>query len=229
METDGCDFQGCSLTTKQRRDFIHSYAQLLLEYRDIQNRPLSDVDIFAQIMNYTADFNTSTKEWANDLTSVVNKTTGAFTLITALGKRQTVVFGDSGFNSVYSDQQNQIYHWWAYVNTTTQGGKGGLILGAIGNEVHEFYDPTGISHKQGNTGNSWEDYALAENGLAFGLLLHNGTITPETASDSMRAALATDSRRPVVQWAMDHIPNSWLPPNIVQYLYYGLRTDIGQP
>ncbi len=226
MESDGCDLGGCNLTEIERQESVAAYGLALLWSR---KEYMTDVDLLAQLMDFAALYETTTQEWANDLTFAINRTTGVFTLITALGKKQTLIFEDEGFNPVYRDGQNQIYHWWAYVNTTAQGGGTGIVLGVIGNEVHEFYDPTGVSHEPGRTGNSWEDYALAENGLAFGLELHNGSISPKTASDAMRAALEIDSRRPVVAWAMDHIPNSWLLPNIANDFYNALRARFDLP
>ena len=216
VDSDGCDFNGCVLTEEARQESVASYGLALLWSRKAH---MTDVDLLALLMDFAALYDTTTSEWANDLTFAINETTGPFTLITALGKTQDLEFTDRGFNSVYRDRQNQVYHWWAYVNTTAQRGEYGRTLGVIGNVVHEFADPMGVSHKPGESGNSWEDYALAENGMDFGMELFNGNITPETASDAMRIALATDSRSPAVQWAMDNIPNSWLAPNIANRVY----------
>ena len=219
MVSDGCDLDGCDLTQLERRQSILAYGKVLIGSR----KDASDVDLLAQLMDFAALYNTTAQEWANDLTFAINSTTGRFTLVTALGKKGTLGFNDEGFNLVYQDRQNQVYHWWAYVNTTAQSGKSGKVLGVVGNVFHEFYDPTGVSREPGKAGNSWEDYALAENGLDFGMRLYTGAISPQTASDAMRVALTTDNRSSIVHWAMDVIPNSWLNPNIANRFYNGLR------
>jgi hypothetical protein len=217
--TDGCDdYEGCSLTTEERRESIKTYTNLLLEQRG--RLGITDVEIFAQVMDFAADFNTNTQEWADDLTYVVNGTTGPLTLLTALpGEDESIPkFGDTGFHPVYRDFQNQIYHWWAYVNTGVQGGfLWANTFGYIGNEVHEFWDFR-ESFRQPLSGSSWEDYALAGNGLSFGQSLYYGYTTPDNAGDVARWMLTTDQQRPIVGWMSANIGNNLIPTNILRSL-----------
>lgn len=202
---------------EQRKYLIGAYTNVLLEQRDPE-AGMTDVEIFARIMDFAAGFDTTTQEWANDLTSVVNGTTGLATLLTAVPGEDPRIpkFFDTGFNKVYRDGQNQIYHWWAYVNTAVQGGSiWANTFGYVGNEVHEFWDVR-ESFRQPASGSSWEDYALAENGMSFGQSLYNGSITPDTAGEAARWLLATDQQRPIVSWMSDNIGNGLIPTNILR-------------
>ncbi|MBU0491840.1 MAG: RHS repeat-associated core domain-containing protein [Chloroflexi bacterium] len=164
-----------------RRQDIATYTSFVL--REVRNPAagIDDVEAFAQVLSFAAGFATSTQEWADDISSVILGADGPFALVTAVpvaaqrwlgGKDRLPGFGDSGFNPVYQDGQNQPYHWWAYVNTTVQGGWAGAILvGGPGNFVHEFLDPTESLKPPAKRGASWQDYALSYNGMAFGLLL----------------------------------------------------------
>ena len=208
---------------QRRTQDIAAYTDFVL--REVRNPQAgrTDVEVFGRIMNFAAGFGTSTREWANDITYVVNGTTGPLTLLTALPGEQTPQFGDTGFNLVYRDGQNQIYHWWAYVNTAVQGGFfWANTFGYIGNEVHEFWDFR-ETFRQPQSGSSWEDYALAENGMSFGLSLHYGYTSPENAGDVAQWMLATDQQRPIVRWMSEHIGNYAIPTNVLRSIIETLR------
>jgi len=206
----------------RRRD-IATYTRFIL--REVRNPDagVTDVEAFAQILNFAAGFETDTQAWADDITAVILGTTGPWTLITALpvkfrewrGGPRLPEFGDTGFHKAYQDGHNQIYHWWAYVNTAIQGGwVGTIFVGIPANYIHEFVDFTESLKPPKDRGASWQDYALSYNGLAFGLALHDGIITPDTAADAARWALTTDLRDPVTRW-LASTGNGWLPPNVV--------------
>jgi len=213
--TDGCHYEGCSLTIEERRESIRTYTNILLEQRGRTN--MTDVEIFAQTMDFASDFNTNTQEWADDLTSIVNGTTGVFTLITGI-RAGVPNFGDTGFHPVFRDGGNQIYHWWAYANTAVQGGElGANVIGYVGNEIHEFWD---IRH---GGGNSWQDYALSENGMSYGLSLYYGDVTPEEAGDLMKTWVNTDTRRPAVRVMQSLVPNHNLPANTFHNMLWNIE------
>ncbi|MCC6607864.1 MAG: hypothetical protein IT327_31955 [Anaerolineae bacterium] len=204
------------MPTEARRQYLAEYTDFLLRVVRNPQAGITDVEIIARVMEAASGFNTTVREWADDITSVVNGTTGLFTLLTAISGDQAPQFGDTGFHAVYRDNQNQVYHWWAYVNSAVQGGEfGANVLGYIGNEVHEFWDFREVV-RQPASGSSWADYALSENGMAFGLGLHYGNFSPQEAGDVARWALATDLRRPIVRWMSENIGDAFLPPNVIR-------------
>jgi len=221
-----CSWSGTGHHTvpqRRRRRDISAYTRFIL--REVRNPEagVTDVEAFAQILDFAAGFDTDTQAWADDISTVVLGATGPFTLITALpvkfrewrGGPRLPEFGDTGFNPAYQDGLNQVYHWWAYVNTAVQGGwPGALFVGIPANYVHEFADFTESLKPPDKRGASWQDYGLSYNGLAFGLALHEGTITPDTAADAARFALTTDLRDPITR-CVAGTGNDWLPPNRV--------------
>lgn len=101
------------------------------------------------------------------------------------------------------------------MNTAVQGRwVGAIFVGIPANYIHEFVDFTESLKPPKDRGASWQDYALSYNGLAFGLALYEGIITPDTAADAARRALITDLRDPVTRW-LASTGNSWLPSNVV--------------
>lgn len=184
---------------------------------------VDDVEALAQIMDFAAGFNTSTQDWADDISSVILRAEGPFTLLLALpevfaayfGGPPLPEFGDVGFHLSLRDRQNQPYHWWGYVNTVVQGGYGGILLGQGANSFHEFADPFEVAKSPEKRGASWQDYALSLNGMGFGYLLYNGTITPDNAGDTARIALRADYRSPALRALSELIGNDLLPPNLI--------------
>lgn len=218
-----CSWSGTEhhhLSTKGRRREIATYTDFVL--REVRNpaKGVDDVEALARVMNFAAGYDTSAQEWADDLSSVLLDATGTTTLVKGVYLKAIEFlgftslnlpeFGDTGFNLVYQDGQNQPYHWWGYVNTTAQGGFWGLLLAIFANVTHEFFDPTEIF----NGGSSWEDYGLSDNGMFFGLMLYNGKVTPDTAADYVRHLLRTDIRRTTVRNGAQQIGNSLLLPNL---------------
>jgi len=221
-----CSWSGTGhhrVSQRGRRWDIAIYTNFVL--REVRNPAagVDDVEAFAQVMNFAAGFGTSTQEWANDISAVTLGAEGPFTLVTALpvalrqwlGGPHLPEFFDTGFHPAYQDGHNQPYHWWAYVNTTVQGGGAGAIfVGIPGNNAHEFLDFTESLKPPEERGASWQDYALSYNGMAFGLLLRDGTITPDNAADAARMALMTDIRDPMTR-RLSQTGNAWLPPNVL--------------
>jgi hypothetical protein len=179
---------------------------------------MNDVETFGLVLDFAAGYETTVQEWADDITYAINGTTGPYTLLTAAPGEQMPQFGDTGFHPIYQDGQNQIYHWWAYVNSAVQGGQiGANVIGYVGNAAHEFWDPREI-FRQPASGSSWADYVLSENGMSFGLSLYYGYTTSDEACMVAQQMLTTDHRRPFIRWASDHISDGLMPPNVIRYL-----------
>jgi deazaflavin-dependent oxidoreductase (nitroreductase family) len=187
-------YTGRKFSEKIRRRNIARYTQSVLRLKDAGT--IDDVEALARIMDFAAGGGASTQEWANDISSILVGGEGPFTLITSVGALvrgySAPAFKDTGFHKFYQDADNQVYHLWAYVNTTVQGGDQGLGLGTVANVYHEYFEVL-EPLVQGKVvrGASYQDEALAYRGLYLGLDLYHGRLTPNTAGDAFRQALRT--------------------------------------
>jgi hypothetical protein len=163
---------------------------------------ITDLEALAQLSDAAAsliptDMEGRTTAYINDMSYVLIGAEGAGVLLGSFfPDHEEMEFGDTGFHQDYQDQQNQLYHFWAYVATIGNANNfGGWFLSSSGNVFHEFLDPSEAFRtlaRGGITGATWEDYHLAYTGMVTGMFLENGTIPIEDADDFMRLALSTE-------------------------------------
>ncbi len=199
-----------SISKQGRRRDIAKFTKYML--KQVQLEGTSDLEAFVQVLDFAAVFGTSTREWADDISSVVTGYEGPNTLGWAAfnpNHYHAPEFGDGGFHPAYQDKQNQVFHWWAYVNQVAQGGSSvnfGTRLINLFHETIDFIEPFGAAQEH-RRGASWEDEQLARNGMDFGWALYTGQLTPDTAPAAARQALTT------YQGPSIYLPNELRPSN----------------
>jgi hypothetical protein len=92
-------------------------------------------------------------------------------------------FTDLGFHPDFRDNNNQLFHVWAYIAETSfpqdpRWGQVGQATGALANWLHDSV--------QTGPGVSLQDYHLSQAGMEIGLLITNQAISPAELADVIR-------------------------------------------
>ena len=196
---------------------------------------ITSLDGLEQLSNFAAslipnDTTNRMEAYVNDMSQTIMGVEGSYALIKGFLHHcdKCPEFGDTGFHRDYRDQQNQVYHYWAYVATVAlQNNILGRATANLGNTYHEFIDPidaanTIIQHKP--SGLSWEDYYLARAGWATGELLAGGKITVNQAGSFMRMALSTEYPG-TGDDANRAVGLAWTPGKAVETLFQAIYID----
>jgi len=184
--------RGPAITPRLRcleiRDFAVSIRTTNLAGYRLSSVSYTDVDALVRIIEYAVAFGQSTQQTVDDLSCAMLEARGAQTIVTALPGTNVLRsnttwdrFADTGFHPDYQDGQNQINHFWAYLNSAAQGD---VNIGRIGNTVHEQMGIPDI-----RTGATIQDERLAYLGLALGKAIHDGLIPPQSLASEIRRFL----------------------------------------
>ena len=160
---------------------LRNYADLLVNTTPTPNVANFDMtpsngheNLVALIRYAKATYNYSdARQLADDISCALTGARGSNTIVQAhgiYGKPKAKALGKYGWHSDYDDTtDNQAFHFWAYVNTTAQGGG---ILGGVGDYIHECWD---VFDKE----RSWEDTRLAIAGIMLGASIRDGLPTDQ--------------------------------------------------